>query len=96
MVVGVVQFELHIPSSHSLKEKRQVLRKLKDRAFSKYKVSISEVGCLDKWQLAKMGFSLVGNDSKVIESLMTKILNFIFELGLGEVLQESRDVLYYE
>lgn len=96
MIVGVGQFEVLLPYSHSLKEKRQVIRKIKERVFAKFKISVAEVDYLDKWQRAAMGFSLVGNDGKVIESLMTQTFNFIHGLGLGEVCKEDRDILYYE
>jgi hypothetical protein len=95
MIVGVGQLELLIPYSHSLKEKRQVLRKIKERVFAKFKVTVAEVAHLDKWQRAGLGFSLVGNDGKVIESLMTQTFNFIDSLGLGQISKEDRDILYY-
>lgn len=96
MIVGVAQFELFLPYSHSLKEKRQILRKLKERIFAQLKVSISEVAFLDKWQRAGLGFSLVGNDGKVIESLISRTFNSIENLGLGEMRNETTDILYYE
>ena len=96
MVVDVAQFELLMPYAHSLKEKRQVLRKLKERVFAKLKITLSEVSYLDKWQRAGLGFSLVGNDGKKIESLMQKTFNLIDDLGLGQLCNESTDILYYE
>lgn len=96
MIVGVGQLELFLPYSHSLKEKRQALRKIKERVFNKFKVTVAEVDHLDKWQRAGLGFSLVGNDGKVIESLITQTFNFIDSLGLGQVCKEDRDMIYYE
>jgi hypothetical protein len=96
MIVGVGQLEILLPYSHSLKEKRQVLRKIKERVFAKFKIAIAEVDHLDKWQRTGLGFALVGNDGKVIESLMTQTFNFIDSLGLGQVSREDRDVFYYD
>lgn len=96
MVVGVAQFEIFMPFNHSLKEKRQILRKLKERVFSKFSIPVAEVDFQDKWQRASLGFSIVGNDGKKIESLISKILNFIEELQLGEMSNEAREILFYE
>lgn len=96
MIVGVCKFEIFMPFSHSLKEKRQVLRKLKEKVFAKFKVIVAEVDFLDKWQRASMGFAVVSNETKYIESSITKIQNFIISLGLGEVCNESQDILHYE
>jgi uncharacterized protein YlxP (DUF503 family) len=96
MVVGVAQFEIFMPFNHSLKEKRKILRKLKERVFSKFSIPVAEVDFQDKWQRASLGFSIVGNDGKKIESLISKIFNFIEELQLGEMSNEAREILIYE
>jgi uncharacterized protein YlxP (DUF503 family) len=96
MVVGIAQFELYIPASNSLKEKRRVLSKLKERVAAKFKLHVSEVDHQDLWQRAGLGFSLVGSDARRIESLITQALGFIVSMGLGEVHNEFRDIFYYE
>jgi len=96
MFVGVAQFEIRMPFNRSLKEKRQILRKIKERVASKFKINLSEVGYLDKWQRAKIGFSLVGNDSQIIDRLITQTMNFVISMGLGEISGEYRDLLSYE
>jgi uncharacterized protein len=57
MVVAVLSIELHIPHSHSLKEKRMVLRRVKDR-LQKFNVAVAEVEHQDLWQRA--GLAVVG------------------------------------
>ncbi len=96
MVVGVAQFEIFLPYAHSLKEKRQALRKVQERVFSKFKLSVNEVDHQDLWQRAGLGFAVVGNDEKHIDSLITRTMNFIVSLGLGEVHGEFRDMVHYE
>lgn len=96
MVVGIAQFELFMPYNHSLKEKRQVLRKLKERVAAKFKLNISEVDFQDKWQRASLAFSLVGQEEKVLDSVITRTLNFIEAMGLGEIASEFRDMIHYE
>jgi uncharacterized protein YlxP (DUF503 family) len=77
MVVGIAKIALYLPGCHSLKEKRKVLRKIKDRTLSKMSVQIAEVGEQDIWQKAELGFSLVGNDNRVIQSLIDKVFDFV-------------------
>jgi hypothetical protein len=96
MIVGVVQFELFMPHNHSLKEKRQILNKMRDRVFSKMKLGISEVANLDLWQRASLGFAVVGNEEKILDSLITRVMNFIVSMNLGEVSGENRDMIHYE
>jgi len=83
MIVGIAKMKLYLPGCHSLKEKRRVLRKIKDRAKSKLSVQISEVDDQDVWQSSELGFSLVGNDNRVIQSLIDKVFDFV--VGCGDV-----------
>lgn len=96
MIVGVAQFELFMPYNQSLKEKRHLLGKLKDRVLAQLKVVVSEVGHQDLWQRAQLGFAVVGADERVLDALIGKTMQAIVAMGLGEVLREERDFLHYE
>lgn len=96
MVVAVVQFDLFMPHNRSLKEKRQLLNRLKDRVYSQLKVTVNEVDAGDLWQRAKLGFALVGHEEKQLDSIMTRTMNFIVAMGVGEVGAEDRDFIHYE
>ena len=51
MIVGVYSFEVHLPGSRSLKDKRQVLRRLKDRLHAHHNVAVAELAeHADLWQ----------------------------------------------
>lgn len=54
MIVGLLSIELHIPYAQSLKDKRMVLRGLKDR-LKKFNVAVAEVAHHDLWQRAGLG-----------------------------------------
>ena len=75
--VGVLTVEILIPAAHSLKEKRFVLKSIKDRSKNKFNASIAEIGYQDKWQRSAMGFSIIGNDKAHIESQLQGILDFL-------------------
>jgi hypothetical protein len=73
-MVGYFQFELYIPGSGSLKEKRFVIQSLKDRIRNKFNVSIAEIDGNDTWQRSLLGIAMVSNDSQFIEKSYQKIL----------------------
>ena len=59
--VAVVQLELHIPTSRSLKEKRAVLRPIVEGLRHRFQISVAEVGYQDKWQRALIGMAVVSD-----------------------------------
>src|ERR671925_407851 len=61
MVVGLLTVELHVPGSQSLKDKRMVLRRVKDR-LKKFNVAVSEVEHQDLWQRAALAVVTVSAD----------------------------------
>lgn len=81
MIVGICKLDLHIPGCRSLKEKRQALRHIKDRTAHAFGIRPAEVDFLDMWQRAGMGFAAVGNDRRVIEGLMQRIVNSLEDSG---------------
>ena len=73
MHVAVVQLELHIPTSRSLKEKRAVLRPIVEGIRHRFQISVAEVGYQDKWQRALVGMAVVsdsyGHAVEVVDSV---------------------------
>ncbi len=87
MVVGIGRVSLAIHESQSLKSKRQVLRSLLDRVRNRFNnVAIAEVGDLDLWQRATVGFAVVSNERAHANEMADKIADFIESLGVAEVL----------
>jgi hypothetical protein len=81
MPVGLLTLEIHIPDARSLKDKRQVLRSLKDRLRSHFNVAVAEMDHQDTWQRAQIGVVSLSNDPSHLEQ------------SLREVLDESERVL---
>lgn len=77
MRIGVLRAYFQIPGAHSLKEKRRVMRSLKDRLFSQFNVSVAEIGSNDIWQAGEIGIVTVGNERRHIDSVMQKVMNFV-------------------
>lgn len=77
MVIGFGYVTLHVFESHSLKDKRRVVKSLLERARSRYNVSIAEVDYQDTWQTAGIGFTCISNSSSHADSMLAEIIRFI-------------------
>jgi uncharacterized protein YlxP (DUF503 family) len=73
MVVTVVTWELSIPGCSSLKEKRTVVRSLKDRIRNKFNVSVAETGRQDVLTRAEISVALVATDQRFADSIIDKV-----------------------
>jgi uncharacterized protein YlxP (DUF503 family) len=85
MRVGVCTIELRLHGCGSLKEKRRVLRSIKDRIRNRFNVSIAEVDCQDKWQVAVLGFSAVSNDQGHVSRTIERLISAVEGMGVAEV-----------
>ncbi len=77
MVIGVRSFELHLAGAHSLKDKRSVLKSLKDRLHNEFNVSVAETGRNDAWQSAELTVCLVSADRRHAESILEAVDRFV-------------------
>ena len=93
MIVGICKLDLRIFECHSLKEKRRVLRRIKDRTQSSFGIAVSEVGANDLWQCSELGFAIVGNDRRVIEGLIEKVGNFIEDQGIASIIDTYTEII---
>jgi len=75
--ISVLELEFFIPHSHSLKEKRSVIRKVKDRIKLRYNASVAEVGMHDLWQRSLLVVCMVSNSKQLLSETVDKILNDI-------------------
>ncbi|HBS29932.1 MAG TPA: hypothetical protein DEB06_10910 [Phycisphaerales bacterium] len=94
MVIGILQFEVIVPWSQSLKDKRRVVRSLKDRLHREHQVSVAEVGALDQHRVALLGLAVVGTDARRAGAVMDRVLakvRALHDASLGSV---SRDILH--
>jgi uncharacterized protein YlxP (DUF503 family) len=95
MIVGVCRFSLVAPQCHSLKEKRSVVRSVKGRVRTRFRLNLAEVGGLDTWQRADLGFALVGIDRDGVNEAIDAVCSFVEAMGVAEVTDIERDVLTY-
>jgi len=77
MIVAVALFELHIEFAESLKDKRMVVKSLRDKLRSRFEMSVAEVGLHDIHQRARMALSFVTIKKPHAEAQFERIQSFI-------------------
>ena len=86
MVVLVGEIQLHLPESSSLKDKRQVIKSLKERIQSRFNVSVAEVDFNELWQRSTVGIAVVSSAMDHAEEVMSKVVDFVERDGRAQVL----------
>ena len=92
MTVALLSLELYLPMSQSLKDKRMVLRRLKDR-LGAFNVAVAEVAHQDLWQRAGLGIVTVASSDEMIEKTMTAVIDEIERLEPGLLTQKQMEYL---
>ena len=73
MPIAVLTIELRIEGAHSLKDKRQVLRSLKDKLRSSFNISVAELEQTDLWQRATIGVVSISSSRDYLSGLMQQV-----------------------
>ena len=71
--IGFVVVELHFHQARTLKEKRMLLRSLKDRLRNRFNVSLAELDGQDKWQWSRLGIVMINNDRRHIDRCLNHV-----------------------
>jgi uncharacterized protein len=74
MAVGLLTLELHLAEAQSLKDKRRVLRRLKDRLRQNFNVAVAELDFEDTWQRSVVGVVTLSNEEQHVEEALQKVL----------------------
>ena len=75
MIFGLCELELYLPECHSLKEKRNILRRYKYFLRSKYNISISEIEYKEIWKKSIIGIACVGDNRIIINKIIDRVIN---------------------
>ena len=92
MFIGVLTVKLHIPWSHSLKEKRQVIKSLCAKARQHYNVAAAEVGAQELWQSAELCFVCVAAAAKPCQSQLDALERFVEETTEAVIVEMTREL----
>jgi uncharacterized protein YlxP (DUF503 family) len=88
MVIGALRMTLHLPASHSLKDKRQVVRSVLARLQHHFAVAAAEVDDQDAWQVATLGVSCVSNSPRHAQEMLQEIYRYVEETRPDIVIQD--------
>lgn len=93
MIVGAAIVEIRIHGSHSLKQRRGVVRSIAQRVRNRYNLSVAEVGGQSTWQRAEIGICGAGSDRQYVRSQIESAVAFIEELHLAEIVAVDIEML---
>ena len=89
MIVLVGEVQLYLPESRSLKDKRQVLKSLKDRLHNRFNVSVAEVDFSGLWQRSTVAFAVVSNEMDHADQVISKAIRLVEDEGRVQILDAS-------
>jgi uncharacterized protein YlxP (DUF503 family) len=92
MIVGTLRVRLLIREARTLKDKRQVVKSIKDRLRNEFNVSIAEVGALDNKQLAELGLAMVSNEAHAIKVSLGRIVEALRSHPVAELVDHEMEV----
>ncbi len=93
MVVGLMEVELFIPEALSLKDKRSVVKSLKDQLRARFNIAVAELEPSVKWQRATVGVSTVGGDRRSVEGCLREVVQWIEGNRFVELIRVEHEVL---
>jgi uncharacterized protein len=70
VVIALLTLDIHIPHAQSLKDKRMVIRRVKDRLQAKFNVAVSETDHQDLWQRTQISVATVGPDETFLQKVL--------------------------
>ncbi|MCM8786717.1 MAG: DUF503 domain-containing protein [Candidatus Omnitrophica bacterium] len=76
MFLGCIKFEIFIPYSHSLKEKRQILESIKQKIHNNFNVSVA-IKPSEKWQYGELSLAVINYDRDCINKIFDCIEEFV-------------------
>lgn len=92
MIVASQTWELALPGCSSLKQKRAVVRSMKDRLRAKFNVSVSETALQDVHARAEISIALVTTERRRATSILDKTDQFVEAMGTAVIVRVDRDV----
>jgi uncharacterized protein YlxP (DUF503 family) len=93
MVIGILQLELGVGDAMSLKDKRRVIKSLKDRLAHGRNISVAEVGALDEHRRSIMGVAMLANDTRYVQGALSKLVDFVRSVPQVELIDYQIDLL---
>jgi uncharacterized protein len=96
MYVGLAKLQLAIPAARSLKDKRMVIRRVKDRVRERLGVTVSEVGELEIWQRAELGCAVTSGDRRKALALIDEVIREVARVADGQIVAVAKDAWTFD
>lgn len=96
MILGLLQFELHIRGAESIKDKRRVVNSVKDRLHREHQVSVAEVAGQGNMSVARLGLACVTTDGRRAGEILDAITEKLRGLLDAELASSNRKVLQFK
>ena len=77
MIIGVLSLELYLPENQSLKEKRMILRSLKDTLRRQFNISVAEADEHDLWQRCRLDVAGIGQDRRYVNGQLSGVVEWV-------------------
>jgi uncharacterized protein len=77
MVIGILTVSISIPQANSLKDKRRVIKSIKDRVRNGFNVSVAEIGDQDIWRTALLGIAVISEDATYANGVLSRVQDLI-------------------
>jgi len=90
VVIGVCSWDISLPECRSLKEKRMVVKSLKERLQHRFRVSVAETRHQDVWTRAELTAAVVSTDRRHADSVLDELDRFVDHDGRGIILRVER------
>ena len=95
MRVGILKAELHVLDAQNLKQKRHIVRGLKDRLVSRFDCAASEVDHQDLWQRTALGIAIVSLEAKDADRKLRNIEEYIRATGGVIPIDFEREIVHF-
>ncbi len=94
MIVGTGSIKLKLFGVASLKGKRKIVKSMIGRLSNRFNISIAETNLNDSLDWAEIGFALVGNDTRIINSKIDKVFNMADEMGVAMIADTRMEIIH--
>lgn len=94
-MLGLARFVMRVPRATSLKDKRAVLRRVRDRVLARHDLSFAEVGAQDEHGRAILALAMVSSDARSLRSALDGILREIEAMHLAPIVEERVEITSY-
>ena len=95
MVIGVLQLDLRLYGTQSLKQKRGVIQKILARCRNHFPASCAEIGHQELWQRSLLGFAVISSSEQVVAPILTRIEDEVLASAELDLINADSEIIHY-